>query len=192
MVSDRLTGARNPARLPTTIRSRRSRYAPRIDTNGELEPEIILAPAGPERAGLRSSAVSLDLRVDAEPVGSDANRSAAPVAAQHESGDLQGYGVRLGVADGPLDDHLDMRSYRQRFTGPKAQAACAHLPGDAGAPAGRSALLRDPEVDRQMKFVTICGAPIARALFHADLRRPLPEVLQRSRVYRKGCCDQPV
>ena len=28
MFSDRFTGARNPARLPTTIRSRRIRYAP--------------------------------------------------------------------------------------------------------------------------------------------------------------------
>src|SRR5689334_1678454 len=28
MVSDRFTGARNPARLPTTIQSRRIRYAP--------------------------------------------------------------------------------------------------------------------------------------------------------------------
>jgi hypothetical protein len=34
--SDRFTGARNPARLPTTIQSRRIRYAPTIKQPGEL------------------------------------------------------------------------------------------------------------------------------------------------------------
>src|SRR5579871_5441387 len=51
LFSDRFTGARNPARLSTTIRSRRIRYAPSFFYNCTLMGSVVADPALQKRAG---------------------------------------------------------------------------------------------------------------------------------------------
>src|SRR2546427_9979423 len=109
---------------------------------------------------------------------SHAHSGPVAVAAHDEAGALQVDRVSVVVFRRPVDDHFDMRPDRQGTAAAEIHAAGTDVGGDAAAPAGRRALLGDPEMDREMNGETLVHPPVGGSV---HLRGP-PWPMRKMRI----------
>src|SRR5215831_13101148 len=107
-------------------------------------------------------------RVNPQMARSHADRGLVAIAADDKPGTLQVDGIGVVELGGPIDDHLDMGSYRKRTAAAEAHATTADIAGNTAAPPRGCALLGDAKVNREMNDETLIHSPFFIGTRHLE------------------------